>query len=110
MGLAFLRLNDVVGTFNELKVINATIITSQPQLNVFLTYFQNEWLTPNNMPIWNIFNISSDGHRTNNHLEGWHNHLNSSISQNANLWKFIEVYFKYVTNIHWNIHIYIFAN
>jgi hypothetical protein len=39
--------------------------------------------------LWNVYNIDNDGYRTNNSLEGWHRHMNKSLPNKPNLWKFI---------------------
>ncbi|KRX77067.1 hypothetical protein T06_3034 [Trichinella sp. T6] len=36
-------------------------------------YFRREWMTPNRLPLWNVYNVQT---RTNNHLEGWHLKMN----------------------------------
>ncbi|KRX77068.1 hypothetical protein T06_3034 [Trichinella sp. T6] len=36
-------------------------------------YFRREWMTPNRLPLWNVYNVQT---RTNNHLEGWHFKMN----------------------------------
>ncbi|KRY05900.1 hypothetical protein T01_8161, partial [Trichinella spiralis] len=36
-------------------------------------YFRQEWMTPNHMPLWNVYHVEI---RTNNHLEGWHFRMN----------------------------------
>ncbi|XP_003378039.1 conserved hypothetical protein [Trichinella spiralis] len=36
-------------------------------------YFRQELMTPNRMPLWNVYHVEI---RTNNHLEGWHFRMN----------------------------------
>ncbi|KRZ00501.1 hypothetical protein T11_10053, partial [Trichinella zimbabwensis] len=36
-------------------------------------YFRREWMAPNRMQLWNVYNVQI---RTNNHLEGWHFKVN----------------------------------
>ncbi|KRX18518.1 hypothetical protein T07_6660 [Trichinella nelsoni] len=36
-------------------------------------YFRQEWMTPNRMPLWNVYHVEI---RTNNYLEGWHFKMN----------------------------------
>ena len=54
----------------------------------FIQYFQSTWLD-GHVPfrMWNYFN--HHGPRTNNHVEGWHNHLKKLA--HPNLFEFVEV-------------------
>ncbi|KRX60090.1 hypothetical protein T09_1225 [Trichinella sp. T9] len=36
-------------------------------------YFRVEWMPPDRLPMWNVFNVNI---RTNNDLEGWHFKMN----------------------------------
>ncbi|KRX74686.1 hypothetical protein T06_11202 [Trichinella sp. T6] len=36
-------------------------------------YFRVEWMPPDRLPLWNVFNVNI---RTNNDLEGWHFKMN----------------------------------
>ncbi|KRZ17403.1 hypothetical protein T11_1024 [Trichinella zimbabwensis] len=44
-------------------------------------YFQQEWMTGERLPLWNVHNVNI---RTNNHLEGWHNRLNRKAGKTHN--------------------------
>ena len=52
----------------------------------FLQYFKNTWMTRER--IWNVWAL--DKNRTNNHMDGWHCHLEVTIQNNPNLWLFIQ--------------------
>ncbi|KRZ75178.1 hypothetical protein T10_12247, partial [Trichinella papuae] len=41
-------------------------------------YFRDEWMTPNRMPLWNVYHVEI---RTNNHLEGWHFKMNRQAAK-----------------------------
>ncbi|KRY27677.1 hypothetical protein T01_7970 [Trichinella spiralis] len=36
-------------------------------------YFEEEWMTPNRLPLWNVHNVDI---RTNIDLDGWHFRMN----------------------------------
>ncbi|KRY48123.1 hypothetical protein T03_6044 [Trichinella britovi] len=42
-------------------------------LAALFEYFRGEWMTPNKLPLWNVYKVQT---RTNNHLEGWHFKMN----------------------------------
>lgn len=82
---------DLVSVFNEISQQFMNLEGQFPnftnyQLTGFITYFTNTWMS--NRYRWNIFAL--DDHRTNNDLEGWHNHMNRNMKRKNNLWSFIE--------------------
>ncbi|XP_003369281.1 hypothetical protein Tsp_04702 [Trichinella spiralis] len=65
MALAFLPVHLVPTGF---EIIN---VGTSGQVEALFQYFQQEWLPATKIPLWNIHGVSV---RTNNHLEGWHEH------------------------------------
>ena len=58
---------------------------SEVDVDDFLQYFGQRWVGQAHR--WNVHNIGKN--RTNNHMEGWHSHMNKRIKQGSNIWKFI---------------------
>ncbi|KRY07728.1 hypothetical protein T12_14323 [Trichinella patagoniensis] len=50
-------------------------------LAALFQYFQQEWMTDERLPLWNVHNVNI---RTNNNLEGWHNRLNRKAGKSHN--------------------------
>ncbi|KRZ71397.1 hypothetical protein T10_4455 [Trichinella papuae] len=50
-------------------------------------YFQQEWMTGERLPLWNVHNVNI---RINNHLEGWHNWLNRKAAKGHNGLVYVE--------------------
>ena len=67
----------------ELSIAFQSLCTDTPEgLNVgeFTDYMDRTWINGTFKPeLWNVFD--SNGPRTNNHLEGWHNRLNSFLGR-----------------------------
>jgi hypothetical protein len=53
----------------------------------FIAYYRGVWMV--RPQPWNVFSL--DKRRTNNHMEGWHNRMNSEVKTKQNLWQFIDL-------------------
>ena len=59
-----------------------------PELNALFTYFDETWIQGCLVIRWNVSGL---GMRTNNHVEGWHNHFYSIAGKvHPNIWHLIE--------------------
>ena len=58
----------------------------------FISYFEDTWLVGNFPKAeWNVYN--TDGPRTNNHLEGWHNRLKRVVGKpHTNIFECVEIF------------------
>ncbi|KRZ19455.1 hypothetical protein T11_18069, partial [Trichinella zimbabwensis] len=65
--MAFLPLHDVPAA---VELLGRDVTGSVAAL---FNYFREEWMTPNRLPLWNVYNVNI---RTNNDLEGWHFKMN----------------------------------
>ena len=71
------------------------ILADAPQvqnIDALCDYFSNTWLNGNfPLPSWNHY--STNGPRTNNHVEGWHNKLNSAAGKaHPNVFELVELF------------------
>jgi hypothetical protein len=65
MALSFAPVPVVLNTYRyQLKP------AAHPALGPLLQYYEQQWLQPAMLPMWNTYQSSR---RTNNELEGWHN-------------------------------------
>jgi hypothetical protein len=53
----------------------------------FIAYYTGTWIV--RPQPWNVF--SMDKQRTNSHMKGWHNRMNSQVKTKPNLWQFIDL-------------------
>ena len=62
-----------------------------PRILEFIQYFEDTWLVGNfPLTMWSVY--QNDFLRTNNHLEGWHNHLKQLDGKaHPNVYEFVEV-------------------
>ncbi|XP_003366967.1 conserved hypothetical protein [Trichinella spiralis] len=75
-------------TKNKIKMLMATAFLPLPEvpaavdllgrnvtglISALFDYFRREWMTPNMLPLWNVYNVHT---RTNNHLQCWHLKMN----------------------------------
>jgi hypothetical protein len=51
---------------------------AHPALQPLLHYYEQQWLQPSLLPMWNTYQTSR---RTNNELEGWHNGFANLINK-----------------------------
>ena len=77
----------------EVSIGFQSLCTDTPEdLNVgeFTDYMDRTWINGTFKPeLWNVFD--SNGPRTNNHLEGWHNRLNSFLGRrHPNIYQLME--------------------
>lgn len=84
IGLAFLPVERVVATFNQLKQAAPAVY------NGYANYFEIAWISSPNIPLelWNVF--GSD-RRTNNAMEGLNHRFNSVVMKkkyHPNIWDF----------------------
>ena len=70
------------------------IIPQVPRIEDFISYFETYWLVGMfHLPEWNVYD--TDGPRTNNHLEGWHNRLKRVVGKShPNIYECVEVFQK----------------
>jgi hypothetical protein len=58
---------------------------SDANVDNFIQYISQRWVGQAHR--WNVHNI--DKNRTNNHMEGWHSHMNKRVKQGSNSWRFM---------------------
>jgi len=101
MALAFLPLNLVLGTYEDLGnemfyVVQGDNVDQLPALDTLVEYIERNWMRIDIIPLWNINfpnmeDVDDAGmHRTNNDLEGYHLRLLLKFGKKPNFWKFIE--------------------
>jgi hypothetical protein len=91
MHLGFLRIEDVMITFEAVKHKYATAMFAVPLLDQYVNvYFFNTWVsTAEKIQSFNVFTI--DDHMTNNDLEGWHRGIHARFKgKEKHLFKYIE--------------------
>ena len=83
MSLAYLPVNEVHDAFQEIWY-NANLfipdVTEQNLFDQFMRFFLH-WM--NRINEWNVSQLE---HSTNNHIEGWHSHVNIEWGKSRNLW------------------------
>ncbi|XP_003381942.1 hypothetical protein Tsp_11042 [Trichinella spiralis] len=67
LATAFLPFHDVAAV---VKLLGRDATGS---VAVLFNYFRVEWMPPDRLPLWNVYNVNI---RTNNDLEGWHFKIN----------------------------------
>ena len=70
----------------ELQALLCPSITLD-MIDDFIAYYRVTWMLRPQQ--WNVFSL--DMHRTNNHMEGWHNRMNSQVKNKPNIWTFIDL-------------------
>ncbi|XP_042212508.1 uncharacterized protein LOC121875325 [Homarus americanus] len=95
--LAFIPQGEVIDAFEILQE------TMPPEADPAIDYFEDTYIgrqcrhyrrTPRfPVSMWNVYDrVDEDLPRTNNSLEGWHNHMQANITSfHPNIWKFLEV-------------------
>ena len=95
--LAFLPINDVVEAFETLEEVMPE--KAQPIMDYFEDTYIGRLRRRNRrapcfpISMWNMHErIILDLPRTNNSLEGWHNHIQANVAaHHPNIWKFLSV-------------------
>lgn len=83
MGLGFAKLPLICTVFMQLEAQVPAI------LQTVFSYFCTQWLTAVPPHMWNVHRLDQQ-HRTNNHLEGWHNGFNRLVTQHhPNIWQLL---------------------
>lgn len=95
--LAFIPSDEVVDAFETLQN------TMPPEADPITDYFEDTYIGRTRrrnrraprfpVSMWNMYDrVVEDLPRTNNSLEGWHNHMQANITSfHPNIWKFLEV-------------------
>jgi hypothetical protein len=83
MRLAYLHPDDIAYAIDQVQTLYADLLNSdlyRAKLIQFQEYFNLQWLRRYIINWWNIYDITSDDHATNNDLEGWHRRLNEDLT------------------------------
>ena len=89
VALAFVPLRFVRLAWQPIKMSAPNL----PRVDKFISYFEAIWLVGNFSPrLWNVYETDSGSHRTNNHVDGWHNKL-KRVARKAhpNVFELVEI-------------------